>query len=157
MYMNTRNGWQSTPCATKAFIDANFPHPDVQLTVTSPNTTPLVFGQIDVTVPQVGTITDVLGTSSNANRWSFQSTTNIFAVPTGHSNSGDAAAVQFVIQSNGTTSAVCIWNVDVTKQSYPNQCVVPSAQQRSGGLQAFDYGNIADTRIRTVRFPWSRN
>ncbi len=92
---------------------------------------------------KVSTITDVLGGSSNANRWSFQSTTNIFAVPTGHSNSGDAAAVQFVIQSNGSTSAICIWNVDVTSQSYPNQCVVPSPQQRSGGLQAFDYGNIA--------------
>ena len=142
-YVNTRNGWQSTPCATKAFMDANFPHPDVQLTVTSPDTTPLVFGQIDVTVPQVASITDVSGGSSNANRWSFQSTTNIFAVPAGHSNTGDAAAVQFVIQSNGSTSAICIWNVDVTAQSYPNQCVVPSPQQRSGGLQAFDYGNIA--------------
>jgi hypothetical protein len=142
-YVNTRNGWESTPCATKEFIDANFPHPDVQLTVTSPNTTPLVFGQIDVTVPQVASITDVLGGNSNANRWSFQSTTNKFAVPSGHSNSGNTAAVQFVIQSNGSTSAICIWNVDVTSQSYPNKCVTPAPQQRSGGLQAFDYGNIA--------------
>ncbi len=142
-YVNTRNGWQSTPCAPQAFIDANFPHPDVQLTVTSPNTTPVVFGQIDVTVPQVSTITDVLGGSSTANRWSFQNNTNAFAVPTGHSNSGHTAAVQFAIQSNGTTSAICIWNVDVTSQSYPNKCVVPSPQQRSGGLQAFDYSNIA--------------
>jgi hypothetical protein len=142
-YMNTRNGWKSTPCATREFIDANFPHPDVQLTVTSPNTTPLVFGQIDVTIPQVSSITNVLGGSSNANRWSFQSTTNKFSVPSGHSNTGNTAAVQFVIQSNGSTSAICIWNVDVTLQLYPNQCVMPSAQQRSGGLQAFDYGNIA--------------
>jgi hypothetical protein len=142
-YMNTRNGWKNIPCATKAFIDAHFPHPDVQLTVTSPNTTPLVFGQIDATVTQVSSITDVLGSSSNANEWSFQSTTNIFAVPGGHSNAGNAAAVQFVIQSNGSASAICSWNVDVTAQSYPNQCVTPSAQQRAGGLQAFDYGNIA--------------
>jgi hypothetical protein len=141
--MNTRDGWKSIPCATKEFIDANFPHPDVQLTVTSPNTTPLVFGQIDVTISQVSSITDVLSGSSNANRWSFQSTTNIFPVPSGHSNAGNAAAVQFVIQSNGSTSAICIWNVDVTSQSYPNQCVTPSAQQRPGGLQPFDYGNIA--------------
>jgi hypothetical protein len=142
-YVNTRNGWKGTPCATKEFIDANFPRPDMQLTVTSPSTTPLVFGQIDVTIPQVASITDVSGGSSNANRWSFQSTTDIFTVPGGHANSGNQAAVQFVIQSNGTTSAICIWNVDVTSQSYPNQCVVPDPQQRPGGLQAFDYGNIA--------------
>ena len=54
----------------------------------------------------------------------------------------NVAAVQFVIQSNGSTSAICIWNVDATAQSYPNHCVMPAAQQRSGGLQAFDYGNI---------------
>lgn len=142
-YVNTPNGWKSTPCATKEFIDAHFPHPDVQLTVTSPGTTPLVFGQIDVTVPQVASITDVSGSSSNANRWSFQSTTNLFAVPAGHGNTGHTAGVQFVIQSNGSTSAICIWNVDVTSQLYPNQCVTPSPQQRAGGLQAYDYGNIA--------------
>ncbi len=142
-YVNTRNGWQSTPCATQAFIDANFPHPDVQLTVTSPSTTPLVFGQIDVTVAQVSSITDVTGSGSNANEWSFQSTTNLFPVPSGHSNSGNTAGVQFVIQSNGSTSAICIWNVDVTAQSYPSTCVSPHPPQRSGSLKAFDYGNIA--------------
>ena len=91
----------------------------------------------------MSSITDVLGSSSNANRWSFQSTTNLFAVPAGHPNTGNTAGVQFVIQSNGTNSAICIWNVDVTAQQYPNACVMPAAQQRSGGLQAFDYGNIA--------------
>jgi len=142
-YMNTRNGWKSTPCATREFIDSHFPHPDVQLTVTSPNTTPLVFGQINTTVPQVSSITDVLGTTSTANMWSFQSTTNGYLIPSGHPNAGDVGIVQFVIQSNGSTSAICIWNIDATTQSYPNQCVVPNPPQRPGGLQAFDYGNIA--------------
>ena len=142
-YVNTRNGWKSTPCATKEFIDSHFPHPDVQLTVTSPSTTPLVFGQINTTVAQVSSITDVMGTNSTPNQWSFQSTTNLFPVPSGHPNSGNTAAVQFVIQSNGSTSAICIWNVDATTQSYPHDCVVPDPPQRTGGLQAFDYGNIA--------------
>ena len=75
--------------------------------------------------------------------WSFQSTTNLFRVPSGHPNAGNTAGVQFVIQSNGSTSAICIWNVDATAQSYPSQCVTPTVNQRPGGLQAFDYGNIA--------------
>jgi hypothetical protein len=62
---------------------------------------------------------------------------------TAPSGAGDSAAVQFVMQSDGSTTAICIWNVDVTKQLYPNKCVVPSPQQRSGGLQPFDFGNIA--------------
>jgi hypothetical protein len=141
-YMNTRNGWNSIPCATKEFMDANFPHPDVQLTVTSPGTTPIVFGQINVTVPQVSSTNNVLGGSSTPNQWSVQNNTNPFPVPAGHTNSGNAGWVQFVIQSNGSNSAICIWNVDLTTQSYPNTCVSP-AQQRPGGLQAFDYANIA--------------
>jgi len=153
-YVNTRNGWKSIPCASDSFIDAHFPHPDTQLTISSSATNPIVFGQVAATVPQVGSVTDAFvpnsfsgcpkSGSNVANRWSVQNNTNQWTIASGP-NMGDSAAVQFVIQSDGSTSAICIWQVDVTKQSYPKKCVVPSPQQRSGGLQAFDSGNLAAT------------
>jgi hypothetical protein len=159
-YMNTRNGWQNIPCAIPADL-ADFPKPqvaDVQLTVTGLNTIPLVFGQIDVTIPQISTITDVLpGSPSTANAFSLQSTTNQFPVPGRKAiASGEYAGdVQFTIQSNGKNSAICIWNIGVLLQRYLPTCLTlcppvagivclpENPPQRPGGLQPFDYGNIA--------------
>ena len=127
-YMNTRNGWQNIPCATPADL-ADFPKPqvtDVQLTVTGLNTIPLAFGQIDVTIPQISTITDVLtGSPSTANAFSLQSTTNQFPVPAREAiASGEyAGVVQFTIQSNGKNSAICIWNIGVLQQHYNPTCL----------------------------------
>jgi hypothetical protein len=50
------------------------------------------------------------------------------------------------MQSNGSTTAICIWNIDVTNNKladYHKTCVTPPPQQRSGGLQPFDFGNLA--------------
>ncbi len=145
-YVNTKNGWQSTPCAPDAFIESNFPHPDVQLTISSTATPNILFGQIAATITQVGSENDVLGGTSTANRWSLQETTNLWTVaPGAPTGAGDTAAVQFVIQSDGTNNAICIWNVDVTTQAYTSKCVTPSPPPRAGGLQAFDFGNVAGT------------
>jgi hypothetical protein len=151
-YVYTRNGWKGTPCASDAFIDAHFPHPDTQVTITSSATNPLVFGQLAVTVPQVGSETNTFlpnsfgscptsGTNV-ANQWSVQNNTNFWSIPSG-ANKGDSAQTQFVVMSDGSTNGICIWNVDATKQTYPKTCVVPSPTQRSGGLQPFDSGNLA--------------
>ena len=151
-YVYTRNGWKSIPCATDAFIDAHFPHPDSQLTISSLAANPLVYGQLAVTIPQVGSITDAFvpnsfsgcptSGSNVANRWSVQNNTNYWTIPSGP-NMGDGAQTQFVVMSSGSTNAICVWNVDGTKQTYPKKCVVPDPPQRSGGLQAFDSGNLA--------------
>jgi len=155
-YVYTRNGWQSTPCATDAFINANFPRPDAQITVSTPATPSLVFGQVAVTIPEVSSEQNAflastaslnpLCTSSGspvANQWSVQNNTNPWTIASG-TYAGDSAATQFTIQNNGSTSAVCIWNVETTApQHYTSKCVVPAPQQRAGGLQAFDQGNIA--------------
>jgi len=156
-YMNTRNGWQNIPCASPADL-TEFPKPqvtDVQLTVTGLNTIPLVFGQIDVTIPQVSTITNVGIHPAKANEFSLQSSTNQFPIPLTNPNANDTGVVQFVVQSSGSESAICIYNIDATQQDYERQCtklcppisdaacVTIYPPQRPGGLQPFDYGNIA--------------
>ena len=151
-YVYTRNGWQSTPCATDAFIDAHFPHPDVQLTMTSTATTPLVLGEVAVTIPQVASETNTwLANSFSgcpasgtnvANQWSVQTNTNGWTIASGP-HAGDDATTQFVVMSDGSTNGICIWQVDATAQLYPKTCVVPNPPQRSGGLQAFDFGAVA--------------
>jgi len=153
-YVYTPNGWRDHACATDAFIDAHFPHPDVQLTMTSTATNPLVFGEVAVTIPQVGSETNTFlpngfggcpkSGSNVANQWSVQHNVNGWLIGTG-SNAGDTATAQFVVMSDGSTNGICIWNIDVTKQVYPKSCVVPDPPQRVGGLQAFDFGAVAAT------------
>jgi len=155
-YVNTSSGWRRVACATQDFINSHFPHPDVQLGLSSSATASLVFGQVEATIPQVtseqnaflASTASIPGCQSSGspvpNQWSVQNNTNQWTIASG-SDKGDTAAVQFVIQSNGSTSAVCIWQVDVSSQKYPNTCYSPPPPQRSGGLQAFDFGNIAAT------------
>jgi hypothetical protein len=158
-YVMSPNGWRSVACATQQFIDSHFPHPDTQLamsTFTSPFK-PLAYGQVAVTIPQVGSEQNVFNATNaaessscpssittTANTWSVQNNVNDWTIAAGP-NKGDFATVQFVTQSNGSTTGICIWQIDVTTQQYPNKCYSPPPSQRSGGLQAFDYGNIAAT------------
>ena len=155
-YVNTPNGWKTIPCATDAFIRDHFPHPDAQLGLASSATPSLVFGQVEVTVPQVASEQNAFLASTASinplcqstgspvpNQWSVQNNVNTWTIASG-ANAGDGATVQFTIQSDGTTTGICIWNIDVSGgQNYAATCVVPSPAQRAGGLQAFDYGNIA--------------
>jgi hypothetical protein len=163
------NGWQNTPCATPEEV-AGFPKPqvtDVQLTVTGLNTIPLVFGQVDVTIPQISTITDFVAADPSAtpptpakftaNAFSLQSTTNKFPVPPGNPNASSVGEgiAQFTIQSDSINSLICIVNIAGFQQNYIETCLTlcPPVRgivclpehppQRPGGLQAFDYGNIA--------------
>jgi hypothetical protein len=155
----TRNGWQTTPCATDAFINAHFPHPDTQLTISSAAANPLVFGQLAVTIPQVSSEQNAPTTSGKKgcksgspidNQWSVQNNTNQWKIASGP-HMGDKAAAQFLISSDGSTSTslICIWQVRQDHNSgaitYSPTCVMPSPLQRPGGLQAFDSGNLAAT------------
>jgi hypothetical protein len=163
-YENTLNGWREVPCATDAFIDSHFPHPDVQLGTQSAAVPSLVFGQVEVTVPKVSSEQNAFLASTASisslcqstgspvpNQCSVQNNVNFWTIPSG-TNAGDTAQAQFTIQSDGTTNAICIWNVDVTintLSAYHKTCYVPpppqtgNPAQRPGGLQAFDSGNIA--------------
>jgi hypothetical protein len=157
-YQYTGSGWESVSCATDSYIDQHFPHPDAQLTLASPGTPSLVFGQLWLNVLAVGSESNAFIASTGAiessckstgspvpNQWSVQSNTNQWRVPsTAASGAGDSAATQFTIQSDGSESAICIWNIDVTKQDYQNKsCVV--LPQRSGGLQPSDFAQLAAT------------
>jgi hypothetical protein len=154
-YEMTPNGWRPVPCATDEFIKSRFPRPDTQLALDTFASQPLVYGQVAVTIPQAASEQNAFLASTAgiepscqstgspvANQWSVQNNVNDWTIGSG-TNAGDQATVQFTIQSNGSTNAVCIWQIDVTSQNYPNKCYSPTPSQRSGGLQAFDFGNIA--------------
>jgi len=153
-YVNTRNGWQSAPCATDAFIDAHFPHPDVQVGISTPGNPAIITGQVQVTVPEVGSENNAFLANSfsgcptsggvTANQWSVQNNTNGWTIASG-ANKGDTAATQFVTMNDGSTTGICVWNIDTTTQSYGKKCYSPTVEQRAGGLQAFDSANISGT------------
>ena len=123
----------------------------------------LVYGQVEVTDPQMGSEQSAFSQaaatanpgicpssgSTSSNQWSVQDNVNGWTITSGP-NAGDTAWVHFTIQSNGSTNAICIWNIGLTTHiisDVPQQvlCAPESSVQRSGGLQAFDFGNIAAT------------
>ena len=156
-YVYAHNGWKDTPCAPQDYINQHFGRPDAQITVSSNVTAPLVYGQLEVTLPAVQSEQNAFLASTASisplcqstgspvpNQWSIQNNTNEWTIASG-SQAGDRAADQFTLQANGTNTAICIWQVNVTSQSYPNSCVMPNVPQRAGGLQPFDAGNTAVT------------
>lgn len=177
-YVNTANGWQPIPCAGDAFIDSHFGKPDIQTDIaTTGAAPPLVFGQVAVTIPQLASENDTFLASTASisplcqtsgtpvpNSFSIQNNTNKFAAPAGTivdgaDVSGHKSATQFTIQSNGSTSTICIWNVDVTTQDYSHRkCAPENPPQRA--LQNFDQGNIAGfvnsngTLTAVAQFSW---
>ena len=158
-YEMTPNGWRSVPCATQEFIDSHIPHPDAQLGMNSFVSTPsLVYGQVEVTVPQAESEQDAFSAETYAanslicppslattpNQWSVQNNANGWTLMSGP-NAGDTVSAQFTIQSSGSTNAICIYQNDITNQTYSHTCYSPPSMRRAGGLQAFDFGNIATT------------
>ena len=88
----------------------------------------LVYGQVEVTVPQVGSEQSAFSQAA--------ATANPGICP----SSGSTSSNQWSVQDN-----VNGWTIYKT---YPNKCYSPRnppSIQRSGGLQAFDFGNIAAT------------
>jgi hypothetical protein len=141
-YVHNESGWQSVPCATDAFIRQHFPHPDAQLTLSPPTPPPpppppLVFGQLAVRILSVASETNAFQNpnctsgSPTPNQWSVQNNTNSWSVPkTAAAGAGDTALVQFMIQSDGTTNGICIWNVDASSpQKYSATCNSPGTSQ----------------------------
>ena len=155
-YVNTPNGWHGVPCATDASSTTisripmhslrNRRRDSIAGIWSGRGNDPRGDVRANAFLASTAGIPGCTGSGSPlANEWSVQSNTNQWTIASG-SNAGDNAGTQFVIQSNGSTNAICLWNVDVTlgyPKGYSKTCVVPTPPQRSGGLQAFDMGNIA--------------
>lgn len=173
-YARMRTGWQSIPCATPDDVLHKISRPDLpeQISVNAFTDSggnehpPLVYGQFQASIPAVASSQDVFLANAfsgcptsttdprpdlaacitefkTTNHWSFQGNTNDFV---GNNMANDA--VQFVLQANGSSNAICIWNIDVDTQDYgqsngKSQCVMPNPPQRAGGFQPFDWGNVA--------------
>ena len=87
------------------------------------------------------------------NRWSVQNNTNQWTIASGP-DAGDDAAAQFVIQSDGSTNGICIWQVDVTAQKYPKTRGRTRTLSLSNGPVAFRLLISATSRRRPQAACW---
>jgi len=125
-HLGKTNAWEKDTCLTPEYVKAHYPHPELEPGVefaqaagakTSP--IPVTGGAIDVGLQSIGSENDP---TYGKGYFSVQLNTNAFTDSSGHSS-----ATQFVdmhSQPTATTSSdlVCIWNVDITAQQYPNTC-----------------------------------
>ncbi len=124
-----------------------------------PTIAPMVFGEVEVQFNQVGAESNAPpgvfdAAAGTPGGWSLQNNSDWFI-----GNNGDWDWVQFTIQSGGISNRLCIWNIDVTTNTYNPTCsLVP---QRAGGLKTGDYGIVsgyadpsAQSLIMLAQFSW---
>jgi hypothetical protein len=160
-YSYTASRWEVVPCATDDYVEAHYPHPELQFSLLSVpktgkthHTVPLVYGVVLLTFEEVGTEKD---SAAGAEAWSIQNNTNLFTGTNGHLD-----GVQFADQSdpNGP-DGVCVWNVDVTTQDYSARKCVSVPRVRPGGFVKNDQAQVtgkvvSGDRLSVQAFlPWS--
>lgn len=170
-YLGTANGWLPVDCTTQADLDKSFPHPQVYNAIVPAappvSTIPFEFGELEATITSFDSEQDVSrdGTTSTNDALSIQLNTNTFTSTGGADATtgaaGDTGWVQFVVQTNGSDSSVCLWNVDSTVacaktdkgvcigDGYRPTCLGGSTDtrknrvgERPGHFQALDYATV---------------
>jgi hypothetical protein len=153
--------WVSTPCLDDVAA-ANFPPPAIPIALQSSffftdqthvTQIPLVFGQTEMIVRTIGSVTDQFVPHPNdpgcptsgtdvPNRFSLQGNANAF-----FGTNGDIDAVQWTTQYKDGDTGICLWQIDVVDFDDPNapeefhkNCTHVSS--RSGGLVTNDRANI---------------
>ena len=137
------NAWVKDTCLTPEYVKAHYPHPELEPGVqfgsaATAGTTPpipVTGGAIDVGLTTIGSINDA---HYGNGFFSVQLNTNDFRDSSGH-----FAATQFVdmhrpLSANQSEDLICIWNVDITSQLYPNTChpLITGRPVRSGDFIA---------------------
>jgi hypothetical protein len=125
--LSKANAWTKGTCLDPEFVRTHYPHPELEPGVqfnAAPSAgtispMPVTGGAIDVGLTSMASEDDP---TWGKGYFSVQLNTNAFNDASNH-----LAAVQFVdmhSQPTATTSSdlVCIWNVDITAQTYPNTC-----------------------------------
>lgn len=147
-YLGTANGWKLVPCTTLGDLKETFQFPQVYPAIVPaalPQTTiPFEFGELESTIVSFDNEADVSrdGTTSTSDTLSLQLNTNRFA-----GNGGDEGWVQFVVQTDATDSAVCLWNVDTTVAC---QVVKDNVCINGDGYQPHCLGGSTDTTKNRV-------
>jgi hypothetical protein len=160
-YQFAHDRWRLVDCASPAYLRRHLRHLELEDGIQSAAlmlgpgpgvaAAPFVYGQIGLEFTQVGTEKD---SAVGKNAFSIQDNTTF----TGSNGQDDG--VQFADQSRpGGPDAVCVWNVDITKQIYTPICVLAPVLHR--GVLASDYpvieGDVtAKGKLETLAIlPWS--
>jgi hypothetical protein len=123
----TNNTWAKDTCLTPEYVKAHYPHPELEPGVqftqaanagkTSP--IPVTGGAIDVGLQSIGSENDP---TFGKGYFSVQLNTNAFNDSSGHSSATQFVDMHKAVSATQSQDLVCIWNVDITAQQYPNTC-----------------------------------
>lgn len=147
-YAASSNIWRSIDCSSPRIGDS-MPTPleggrsSTLLGLTSPGVINYGYSSIYIVNPGFTPETDP---SVGQNGFSIQANTNGFL-----GSNGDLDAVQFTFQNSpnwlylvwAPWAAVCVWNIDVTTQSYQSTCLNTPNQTLDYGYSATVYGSAS--------------
>lgn len=157
------NTWTKDTCLTQEYVKAHYPHPElepgVQFTQAAgakASPIPVTGGAIDVGLQSFGSINDP--TWGNG-YFSVQLNTNAFTDSQGHLSATQFVDMHKAISATQSQDLVCIWNVDITAQQYPNTChpeIISNRAVRSGDFVAIQgYQDFQETGYLKLVFQLS--
>jgi hypothetical protein len=147
-YRFRTDAWLRVACATQKYVRSHFPHPELEDGVFSspveqpPAAPSFVFGSLSLRFVKVGSEEDIYinpktkVVTRTPNSWSIQNN----AIFVGSNKQEDG--IQFAEQSpRKGPVGICIWQVDITTQTYPTTCTTTSPV--SVPLTAGDTANLS--------------
>jgi hypothetical protein len=141
--------WVSKACASAAYIQQHIPHPELLAGVGESSPLPKGAGPFDLGVVSAqvmagGSDTD---TTYGAGHYSLQDNT-MFTGTNGH-----ADGVQFTDQSGGGWDNLCIWQVDVTTQTYTPVCLPLPLSKRVVTVEGWSQSGVLSDMMKTTSGP----
>jgi hypothetical protein len=140
--------WQQTNCASQSYIQQHIPHPELLSGIggkTSPTKAPpFVLSVVSANVIKGGSDVD---STFGAGYYSLQN--NVMF----HGSNGHLDGVQFTDQSGGGWDNLCIWQVDVTTQTYTPFCLPLPISTRVVAVEGWSQSGILGDVMKTTAGP----
>ncbi len=147
-YVYRAEKWQRTSCASPTYIKQHIPRPEVLSGVggrTAPTKAPpFVLSVVSASVIKGGSDVD---SHYGAGHYSLQN--NIMF----HGSNGHLDGVQFTDQSGGGLDNLCVWQVDVTTQSYTPWCLPVPISNRVVAVEGWSQSGILSDMMKTTAGP----
>ncbi len=147
-YVNHAGKWQRTSCASQTYIRQHIPRPEVLSGVggkTSPTKAPpFVLSVVSADVLHGGSDVD---SHFGAGHYSLQN--NVMF----HGSNGHLDGVQFTDQSGGGLDNLCVWQVDVTTQSYTPWCLPVPISTRVVAVEGWSQPGFLADMMKTTAGP----
>jgi hypothetical protein len=147
-YVYQSGQWATASCASQSYIQQHIPHPEV-LSGIGGETAPTKAPPFDLSVVSANVIAGGSDVDSRYGAGYYSLQNNVLF----HGSNGHLDGVQFTDQSGGGWDNLCIWQVDVTTQSYTPSCFPLLTSVRVSSVEGWSQTGVLGDMMNTTAGP----